>query len=111
AALRDPGRAGDRARPGVAARDPRSCPRRPRPASARAACMTAPVIVFVGPTLEVADARRELDATYLGPVAQGDVLRAVEARPQAIAIIDGYFASVPTVWHKEILWALSQGVR
>lgn len=72
--------------------------------------MTAPVIVFIGPTLALADARRELDATYLGPVAQGDVLRAVEARPAAIAIIDGYFARVPAVWHKEILWALAQGV-
>ena len=72
--------------------------------------MTPPVIVFVGPTLALDDARRELDATYLGPVAQGDVLRAVEARPRAIAIIDGYFARVPAVWHKEILWALTQGV-
>jgi hypothetical protein len=73
--------------------------------------MTAPVIVFVGPTLSLEDARRELDATYLGPVAQGDVLRAVEAGPAAIAIIDGYFARVPAVWHKEILWALTQGVQ
>lgn len=73
--------------------------------------MTTPVIVFVGPTLLLEDARRVLDATYLGPVAQGDVLRAVEAGPAAIAIIDGYFARVPAVWHKEILWALAQGVR
>jgi hypothetical protein len=73
--------------------------------------MTAPVVVFVGPTLALDDARRELDATFLGPVAQGDVLRAARDRPWAIAIIDGYFASVPAVWHKEILWALAQGVR
>jgi hypothetical protein len=76
--------------------------------------MTAPIVVFLGPTLSLADAERELPATlatYRGPVAQGDVLRAVERRPAAIAIIDGYFASVPAVWHKEILWALSQGVR
>jgi hypothetical protein len=76
--------------------------------------MTAPprVVVFLGPTLALEDARRELDAIYLGPAAQGDVLRAVESeRPAVIAIIDGYFASVPTVWHKEILWALTQGVR
>lgn len=75
--------------------------------------MTAPIIVFLGPSLSLADAERELPATvatYLGPAAQGDVLRAVEQRPAAIAIIDGYFARVPAVWHKEILWALSQGV-
>lgn len=74
---------------------------------------TAPIIVFLGPTLPLADAERELPATlatYRGPVAQGDVLRAVEQGPSAIAIIDGYFARVPAVWHKEILWALSRGV-
>ena len=73
--------------------------------------MTAPVVVFLGPSLELADARRELDAHYVGPAAQGDVLRALDARPAAIAIIDGYFARVPAVWHKELLWALAQGVR
>jgi len=31
-------------------------------------------------------------------------------RPQAIGIIDGYFQSVPTVRHKEILWAMSCGI-
>jgi hypothetical protein len=30
--------------------------------------------------------------------------------PDAIAIIDGLFESVPAVWHKEILFALSQGI-
>ena len=46
--------------------------------------MTAPIIVFLGPSLSLADAERELPATvatYLGPAAQGDVLRAVEQRP------------------------------
>lgn len=75
--------------------------------------MTAPIIVFLGPSLPKADAEAELPAalaSYRGPVAQGDVLRAVEERPAAIAIIDGFFAAVPSVWHKEILWALSQGI-
>jgi hypothetical protein len=30
--------------------------------------------------------------------------------PSAIAVIDGYFEHVPSVWHKEILWALSEGI-
>ena len=38
------------------------------------------------------------------------MLRAAETGPAAIAIIDGYFARVPAVWHKEILWALARGV-
>lgn len=72
--------------------------------------MTNPVIVFLGPTLPVAAARRVLGADYRPPVAQGDVLRAVLERPAAIAIIDGYFENVPAVWHKEILFAMSKGI-
>jgi hypothetical protein len=45
-----------------------------------------------------------------GPVACGDVYRAVRGRPSAIGIIDGYFDQRLAVWHKEILWALAQGV-
>jgi hypothetical protein len=39
------------------------------------------------------------------------VLSAMAVRPTVIAIVDGYFHNAPAVWHKEILWALSQGVR
>jgi hypothetical protein len=69
------------------------------------------VYVFTGPTLPPDLARRELDAIYLPPVAQGDVYRAVRAGASVIGIIDGYFERVPAVWHKEILWALSDGIR
>jgi hypothetical protein len=44
------------------------------------------------------------------PARQGDVYRAARERPDAIGLIDGYFDAVPSVWHKEILWALSQGI-
>ena len=67
--------------------------------------------VFLGPTLPVAQAREVLDAEYLPPVRQGDVYRAVvRRRPRAIGIVDGYFRQVPSVWHKEILWAMAEGV-
>lgn len=72
--------------------------------------MSNPVIVFLGPTLPTPTARRILGADYRPPVSQGDVLRAVQERPVAIAIIDGYFENMPSVWHKEILYALSQGI-
>jgi hypothetical protein len=68
------------------------------------------VYVFVGPTLRPADAAGELDAVYLPPAQQGDVYRVTVRRPTAIGIVDGRFHNVPAVWHKEILWALSQGV-
>ncbi len=65
--------------------------------------------IFVGPTLALSEARDALDAVYLPPAAQGDVYRVAQQRPLVIGIIDGYFATVPAVWHKEILWAMSQG--
>ena len=71
--------------------------------------MTRPV-VFLGPTLSVDEARHVLDADYRPPVAQGDVYRATVTGASVLCIIDGYFERVPTVWHKEILWALSEGI-
>jgi hypothetical protein len=69
------------------------------------------VAVFLGPSLPRAQAMAVLDADYLPPVRQGDVYRLVrDRRPTVIGIIDGYFHQVPSVWHKEILWALDQGV-
>lgn len=69
------------------------------------------IFVFTGPTIPATEARRWLDATYLPPVSQGDIVSLLRQKPRAIGIIDGYFDSVPAVWHKEILLALSQGVR
>ncbi|MFL5801075.1 MAG: TfuA-like protein [Roseiflexaceae bacterium] len=68
------------------------------------------VAIFTGPSLASEEGRRELEAIYLPPVSQGDVYRAALRRPQAIGIIDGYFERVPAVWHKEILWAMAQGI-
>ena len=68
------------------------------------------VFVFAGPTLSATDGLQELDAKYLPPAAQGDVYSVARNAPVAIGIIDGYFDRVPSIWHKEILWALSQGV-
>jgi hypothetical protein len=69
-----------------------------------------PVVVFLGPTLPHDEARAVLDAEYLPPAGHGDVLRAALRRPRAIALVDGVFDTVPAVWHKEILFALSEGV-
>jgi hypothetical protein len=68
------------------------------------------VFVFSGPTLPREDVLQAIDAVCLPPIAQGDMYRAALRRPDAIGIIDGYFESVPAVWHKEILWAMAQGI-
>jgi hypothetical protein len=44
------------------------------------------------------------------PVRQGELYLAALSRPAIIGVADGYFEIVPTVWHKEILWAMSQGI-
>lgn len=66
--------------------------------------------VFLGPSLPLEQARRLLDATYLPPIQQGDLLRLLDLKPRYVGIIDGYFETVPSVWHKEILLAMSRGV-
>jgi hypothetical protein len=66
--------------------------------------------LFVGPTLRRDDVAEVSDFTCLPPVAQGDIYRAAQRRPAAIGIIDGFFSGAPSVWHKEILWAISQGI-
>ena len=69
------------------------------------------VCVFLGPTLDQSAARAIWDEPcYLPPVRQGDLYAVARRRPAAIGIVDGYFKDVPAVWHKEILWAMSEGV-
>ena len=74
--------------------------------------ITGEIVVFAGPTVR----RAEIEArcpgcTVLAPAALGDVTRAARRRPRAIAIIDGVFERRPAVYHKEILWAMSEGVQ
>jgi hypothetical protein len=45
-----------------------------------------------------------------GPCAYGDVARATLDGASAIGLVDGRFEDTRAVWHKEILFALSQGV-
>ena len=67
-------------------------------------------IVFAGPSIS----RKEVEALpgveWRPPVSQGDVYRGAQTAPDVIAIIDGYFEGTPSVWHKEILWAMSRGI-
>jgi hypothetical protein len=68
------------------------------------------IVVFLGPSLPLDEARRTLPARYLGPARCGDVLRARRFSPRAIAIVDGVFARTAAIWHKEILLALDDGI-
>jgi hypothetical protein len=72
---------------------------------------TSPICVFVGPSLSKEEAQVILpSATYLPPAKMGDIYNAVISNYSVIGLIDGYFDGTPAPWHKEILYALSQGV-
>ncbi len=68
------------------------------------------LVSFVGPSLPLPEARALSRGVVLPPARQGDVYRALALRPRAIALVDGVFESVPSVWHHEILAALDAGV-
>ena len=68
--------------------------------------------IFIGPSLPQADALAIYpQCLFLPPVQHGSIYEALQRWPlSAIGVIDGYFQHRPSVWHKEILWALDQGV-
>jgi hypothetical protein len=67
-------------------------------------------IVFAGPTLPPRVRPNDPRIEWRPPVKQGELYRAALTGPAVIGVIDGYFEVVPTVWHKEILWAMAQGI-
>jgi hypothetical protein len=69
------------------------------------------VVVFAGPSITRDEVGRVIPSARVHPpAAMGDVYRAAQQRPRAIVLIDGFFDRVPAPWHKELLWALDQGV-
>lgn len=67
--------------------------------------MTLCACVFAGPSL------REIpkhEVAIYPPARLGSIWRAVERGHRRIGLIDGAFGAYPAVWHKEILYALSQ---
>ncbi|MFN3216966.1 MAG: TfuA-like protein [Acidimicrobiales bacterium] len=67
------------------------------------------VIAFVGPSLCAQDAATACPGVEVRPPAsRGDILRAAE-EASVIAIVDGYYEHLPSVWHKEVLHALARG--
>ncbi|MDX1631684.1 MAG: TfuA-like protein [Thermoanaerobaculia bacterium] len=73
------------------------------------------VVVFGGPSLPArptGEWSELLEAVKLRPPARrGDFLTVLPERPAVLVLLDGYFFRVPSVSHKEILYALEEGVR
>lgn len=74
---------------------------------------TPTMVVFLGPSMSHDEARALApEAILLPPVCQGDLLSACEMyTPDVVVIIDGEFGQTLSVWHKEVLFVLDQGVR
>jgi hypothetical protein len=75
-------------------------------------------VVFIGPSfpdIHIPQTARVFtdqnpNTVICGPARQGDVARSVLRGATAIGLVDGRFEDVPSVWHKEILFALSHGI-
>jgi hypothetical protein len=70
--------------------------------------MTA--VIFAGPSVPPTVRSSFPALEWRPPVRQGDLYLAALEHPDIIGVIDGYFELLPTVWHKEILWAMAQGI-
>ncbi|MDO8954573.1 MAG: TfuA-like protein [Gammaproteobacteria bacterium] len=69
------------------------------------------ILIFLGPSLNIDEARGILPyAHYLPPVKCGDILHSIRLKPRAVVIIDGLYERTAAVWHKEILFAMEQGI-
>ncbi|KQT53111.1 hypothetical protein ASG43_19200 [Aureimonas sp. Leaf454] len=66
-------------------------------------------VLFAGPSLHGV-AERPADIERRAPARQGDLLAAVHDGATVIGLVDGLFETVASVWHKEILFALAEGV-
>ncbi|WP_137128995.1 TfuA-like protein [Rhizobium sp. FY34] len=67
-------------------------------------------VVFVGPSLPDAASHAAPGVDVRPPARQGDLMEAFAGGAKVVGLIDGYFEMVAPVWHKEILYLLSQGV-
>ena len=73
-------------------------------------------ILFAGPSLAGAEGlegagRGSAGLVLRGPAQQGDLVRAIFEGATVIGLIDGFYEAVAAVWHKEILFALAEGVQ
>ena len=68
------------------------------------------IIVFLGPSLDLASAQKVLAAEYRPPAKRGDVLAAIRDGAEIICLIDGVFHQDSAVAHREILAAVKKRI-
>jgi hypothetical protein len=68
-------------------------------------------VLFVGPSLPDAASIVDPGVIVRPPATQGDVMAAIDDGATIIGLVDGGFEYTAPVWHKEILYGLSRGVK
>ena len=68
-------------------------------------------VVFLGPSLNLGHAREILEARYLSPARRGDIYRVMTSGVDTIVLIDGVFHNTPSVWQRELLEAIAEGIQ
>jgi len=68
------------------------------------------LVVFVGPSLRPTDRSLYPQIDFRPPVTDGDIFCMIDDPPQVIGIVDGYFGDRLSIFHKEILWGMAQGI-
>jgi len=69
------------------------------------------VVVFLGPSLDTESAKDILNADYRPPASRGDIFMAVQEGAAIIGLIDGVFFQACAIAHREILYAMDEGVK
>lgn len=68
------------------------------------------ILVFAGPSLDPSLKHKYPNMCFRGPALQGDIAHESEYTDfDLFLIVDGYYKSVPSIWHKEILYANNNG--
>jgi hypothetical protein len=67
-------------------------------------------VIFAGPSIHGLDLSPFGSFEFQAPAAAGDILKAARRGAGAIGLIDGVYDNTPSVWHKEVLYALTNGV-
>lgn len=67
-------------------------------------------VVFAGPSLFPFGSASWPGIELRPPASRGDIIRACHDNARVVGLIDGVFEQQPSVWHKEILYAVDRGV-
>jgi hypothetical protein len=68
-------------------------------------------IIFGGPSINNDLKARFAKFKFRGPAQQGDIYQAAESsQANRLILLDGYYKTVPAVWHKEVIYAINKGI-